>query len=203
MYRLPAFARSVLACLLVLPLAVCGDSGTEPEPDAMTQEEFEAFVEVLVVLSELDYEGIGSTASAAASAPVPQTFPVVDDFPCPEGGSIHLDGSVTVDEETGFFGVSATETHQACRATAPSSGLLFELNGAPNLSIEAQLQVSETEFSFSASQNGGIQWETGESSGTCTIDLDIALTFTEETETDPDVSVEGTVCGRAVDQLVS
>lgn len=204
MHRLRTLVRSLSPLLLVLPLAVCGDSATEPE-EQMTEEQFEAFIEVLVVLSELDVGGVGTSveaALAAAPAPVPETFPVDASVACPEGGSVHVAGTVTVDDETGFLGVSATETHQGCRATAPSSGMLFELNGAPNLAVDAEIHVSETQVTFQASQNGAIQWQTGGSSGTCTIDLDIDILFTGDLEAEPEITVEGTVCGQTVDQLM-
>ena len=197
------FFRHTLSCALVLGLAACGDSGTGPDEDELTEEEFEALLEVMVALSDI---GIGAVAApgpgpaavlqAFGTAALAQQFDIdpttVD---CPLGGSVLLEGTAIIDDEAEQLDMALTLTHQSCRASAQSSGLQFTLDGNPDVDYEFFIDFDDDDFDMEIDQNGSIEWSTGGRSGTC--DIDVHMEFVGNlANQDFSGFVSGTVCGR-------
>lgn len=195
--------RLASLCALLFALSACGESGTDPDDGELTEAELDALLEVMVLLSDI---GLGAVSEPAASpAAVPETFTIQStSLPCPDGGAVVVSGSATADEEVGEIEMDLTMTHQACRATAESSGRRqFTLNGSPNVDYYFFLALfDEGEFEMEVDQVGAIQWVTGGRSGLCEIDVHLEVTG------DLDIgaisgTVSGSLCGVSVNSSVS
>ena len=122
------------------------------------------------------------------------------------GGSVDVDGTFGWDLDDGTWissiAIDSHTTHRGCKARAPSSGAEFELNGNPRMTTQFAVQISEMGIlmSVSGTEAGAIRWKTDGKSGTCAIDLD--YTISDAGSAEPAVSVEGTICGRAVQDLI-
>jgi len=188
--------RRSLLCLLTLALAACGDDGTGPDEDELTEEEFEALLEVMVALSDIGLEAVDGAPPAAAPAAVPQSFeidPVT--VPCPQGGSVLLEGDAIVDNDVEQLDMTLSLTHQACRATSQSSGLQFTIDGDPDIDYEFFIDFDDDDFDMEIDQEGAIEWSTGGRSGTCAMDIHIEFVGNITTQ-EFSGFVSGTVCGR-------
>ena len=193
----------LLPLALALGLGACGDDPvTIVEGDPLTADEAEALAEVVAGTLFSTWEQSSGPAPAPALAPAlaSGTLQVDDVFPCELGGSVAVSGSVSfnVDDQTGdgTINFSVTSVHNAC-AGESQGGIAFTLTGAPD--IEASFSaVSEGDaFSFSGGYEGAVAWETGEKSGTCSVDVEFSLSGNLATETGS-ASITGQVCDATI-----
>jgi hypothetical protein len=199
----------VLATALLIPALACSDSGTSPAGDDLTDSEFEALIEALAEVGtfSLDLSGPAAASDGKTVLAADLTeFDLSESVPCPLGGSVDVEGTFgwDVDEGTGIttMSISSTTTHRSCQVRAPSSGMEFELNGNPRMTTQVSAEISEMAMlmSISGTESGAIRWEKGDKSGTCAVDLEYAISDAGSAE--PTVSVEGSICGRAVQDLI-
>jgi hypothetical protein len=160
-------------------------------------------------------QGFSAAGSGAQTAPTPglAAVPISIDTDvqfnasCPEGGTVGVAAALTgtVDPDLGTIDLSMTvvQTHAACRATEPDSGIQFTLNGSPSLSVSMDLVSSaQGTYSTTASFTGGVEWDTDGRSGTCTMNLSMTASGNPASQSGSG-SVSGTVCGIQINHSVS
>lgn len=193
-------------CVAAVALAVggCGDStGT------LSQTEAE---ELAAVIAGLTATGLGGLAGPQAAPATEVTFELELENvsgPCSEGGTANLTGSLvlTADDETGDFsvGFDYTITPNDCRERSPND-IVFTLDGDPNITVEGTLSGTQTSLEGSITQSGGVRWETGGRSGSCTLNLTTTYDFTSSDGGETfsgSASMSGTVCGVTISQTVT
>lgn len=188
------YARG-LTLALAVALGACSDDPTDlVEGDPLTEAEAAALAEVVAGTLFSTWEGTSGPAAAPARAS--GTFPVDDVFPCESGGSVAVSGSLSfdVDDQTGdgTLDFSVTSVHSDC-AGQSEEGIAFTLNGAPDITATFSAVSEGDAIDFSGGYDGAIAWETGEKSGTCSVDVDFSFTGNLATETGS-ASLAGRVC---------
>ena len=186
----------LLPVALALVVGACSDDPTDIiEGDPLTEAEVAALAEVVAGTLFSTWEGTAGPAPAPARAS--GTLQINDEFPCEFGGSVAVAGSFAfdVDDETGDGTVDfeVTTVHSDCQAES-DAGVDFTLNGAPNITASFSVVSDGDLFSFSGGYVGAVAWETGDKSGTCSIDVDFSLTGNLAAETGS-ASLTGRVCG--------
>lgn len=198
----------ILSLAAAATLAACGDDGTGPEAD-LSQAEAVALAEI-IASSAFMGAGYVPTDGTAAGAPARTPWTVDDELiaeslPCEFGGTVSVEGSLTAegDDEEGWAEaeLSLTQTHDGCGAAA-QDGTRFTLSGAPNVTANFSVSVSEESISLDGGYGGALEWETDGRSGKCTIDFDIAIDVNAGAET-ASVDMGGTVCGISVSRSVT
>ena len=181
---------------LALALVACGDDGpTEPTGDPLTADEALALVEVAVG------EGLGLALDVDEVVGTGTSSTVQFTAPCSMGGTLAVNGEANLtggdpQSESLAVSLSLTSVHSDCVERHDGTGLVFTLNGAPNLVTSLELSVSELEFEFSGALDGTVRWAVGEGrSGSCLIDLDIAAVIFEGTST-----LTGQACGNQISE---
>ncbi len=187
----------LLALVLALSfgLLACSDDGPAASGDQLNPEEAEVMLEALVEAGGFGLGALSMMGSPSAGIAASTQFDISETVPCPEGGSIAMDGSVSVDEGQETMEWTFTQTHQSCQVSAPDDGSGWLFDGSPSVVSSFAMVFSETQFSMQGSEEGGIAWETGGRSGTCSIDVSYDFSGTESTLTG---TVSGTVCGNDI-----
>ncbi len=211
--KIPRSGRvaSLLASTFLLGLAGCSD-GTGVS-GKLSSDEAAALAAILVgqgMESGLDVSGgpAQSPASNPAAAPFTISSQIDAEVPCPLGGTVVVSGSVegSGDDETGDFDLALTlaQAHRGCRATHEDTGVVFTLDGDPNVRFQFEMSVrNETDFDFLGSMAGRVIWETDDGrSGSCGIDLSFDLGGSALNGTGS-ANVTGQVCGVELSQAVS
>jgi len=197
----------VLSCTALLAITACGDNGTEVALGDLTETEAAALAEVVSATVFASASGVPTGAQAAGpqGAPVHYAAGVSGEFPCPLGGTVTMVGEAEFngDDETGEGEVSLTVTqaHNDCVAES-ESGILFTLNGAPQISAELLLQVSEDALSLDGAYSGGVDWATDGREGTCPVDIEFDISFGVSSETGS-ATMAGTVCGLSISRSLN
>ena len=197
---------------LLLALVACGgdDSPTEPL-DALTRAESTALVGIVVyqttsAFEALDTGGPGS-AMVPASGPARQAgaVPIAGTVPRALGGTVAVGGTVSQmgDGGDGNVTLSAALTlaHAACVARDEDTGIVFTVNGDPELAVGFELAFTETAITYSGSIKGSVRWATDDDrSGRCSIDVDVSVAIGADAV---NANITGEACGNGVDETVS
>ncbi len=191
-----------LALVAALGVAACGDDGPVATGDPLTEAEVAALSEIILTSAFLSPSGAPNFVEGGPQgAPVSFSESVELTVPCEGGGSVNLTGSAsgTVDDETGEFDLafSLGQAHSSCVATAQNEQT-FELDSSMSLvfNFEGTFDQEVTTLDWDGALTGSVDWETGEKSGGCSVDLSYAASFTGQSIT---ASTNGAVCGVTVD----
>lgn len=200
MKRWTRYSVMVLSLVTAASLSACGDDeadgGTGPVTgDELSATESQALVEVVLGAAFLGGASFSNAPGGdfqAGSALEPFEY----SGPCQEGGTLSMTGNVT--DNTDEFGngsasFDVTLVHTNCGARAQSNGMLFTLNGNPNVGMDFQITSTETTFSYDGSINGNVRWTSGSRSGTCPIDIQWEYNATENSFSG---SQSGSACGK-------
>ena len=194
--------RFALVLTLSAGLAACGDDDpTDPGGDDLTEAEAAVMMEALVEAGGFGLDDLSGGGPAA----VEFEFEVDDTAPCPGGGNIHVQGTLSgdADQETGFgsYDWVFTQTHDDCTAQAPSDGSTWTFDGSPNVVLDLDIDVSETTFAMDGVQQGAIAWASGGKNGTCQINVSYSFSGDQGANTFTG-TVSGTICGFSVDESI-
>ena len=200
------------ALVLAVAIGACSGDSTGPAGDTLTDAEFDAMVEALVAVGSFDF-GMGATAFAASPAlsegmehrlaAETISFTFEESVPCPDGGTVDVEGSMNGDFDSvtgaGTASVAITQTHRSCAGTAQQSGKSFVFNGDPYVSTQMTFTLDENEdlVSLSGSQIGGIRWAVDDKEGRCGMDVTYSITGAQTAT--PSISIAGTLCNRTFD----
>lgn len=199
--RVPRSLPLLSALAAAFLLAACSDSSTDAGA-TLSQQEAEVMFSALMEATGSGVIGVGigfSEPMAAEGIQAQDSFEWEESITCTGGGTVEQSGSVTINTNTGAMSWDLTETHANCRGMA-SDGTHWAFDGDPNLSTSLEVSGSETSYSLSGTQSGGIRWSQGGDSGRCSIDMNYS-TSSEQTSADTvtlTVTVSGQVCGNSV-----
>lgn len=202
----------IFALVVAFPLVACGgDDGVGLSGDTLTEDEAAALAEYVVGQGlEQGFEGYQTEGTAQAPARVPFTYE--ESFsttaPCPEGGSLAVSASFTATGDTEVEGditldFSLTQTHDDCAVVPESTDVQFTLNGAPNVSLDFVIEVTNGEEVEAGGDLGGaLSWATDDGrTGTCPVDMDYALDVNLTTEVGT-ATLDGTICGVTLSRTI-
>ena len=190
--------RILAAALALLGLVVaCGDDDSPTEPVGAPLIADEAFALVgAAVLADVEFltdpEELGVDGTAAFG---PLTIP------CSMGGTVAVSGELSVTEDPLIgalrISTSATFVHTDCVEEDEESGIVFTVNGAPNVVMDVEVvDQSELDLDLSGALQGTVRWALGAArSGSCLIDLNITSDITAQT-----VTIAGRACGHQISQ---
>jgi hypothetical protein len=193
----------LLALTAALALAACGgDDSTGLDGDLS---EAEAAALGTVIMGQALTAGFSAMGGAsgvagpALSIPFGSSIEVTES--CPLGGSVAISGDFSGDLDLGggssTIDMDVSMTHQSCRLSDPSTGLLFTLNGAPTLTTDMSMVLnSDGSGTFSGGYGGAVAWDLDGRSGECTLDIDFSGSVTASGE--DNTSITGTVCGQPI-----
>ncbi len=187
------------AVALIFAAGACDESPTNVGD--LSQAEAEALAEVVgaqVINGAFGASQRGTAASGPAAAIVSYEESLSFTGECEFGGTVSVDADLQgqVDDQTGEGTVSFTLTqiHDGCVGES-DDGTVFTLYGAPSVTAQLDMEVSEEMFAFDGSFDGAVDWTAGEDrEGTCTIDV----TFSVDTNAgmqSGSASMQGSVCG--------
>ena len=107
------------------------------------------------------------------------------------------------DTDTGDSSVTytITQTHSGCMVQG-AQGTTFTLNGDPSMTfgLTAETNTQTTTTTWSGGMNGSIAWESGDRSGTCSVDLEYSGSNADQAVT---FAMSGNVCGATISQSYS
>ena len=184
------FRRAAVAALSGVLLA-CGGDATAPDAN-LSQEQVDDMMDALSAAGSFSTTGMSIAQAAVVSS--------TETAPCPKGGTTTAQISMNVNADGSTGTGSVTQTFNACKAES-STGRLWTFNGSPNIKTNFSFTFNPTTEagSFTATQTGGLNFESDVASGRCSINLSMSLT---STATGGTMNVSGTVCGRTVDLSV-
>lgn len=184
------------ALAVLVAAAACGDNATEVVGD-LSQAEAEALAEVVgsTVFASSTGEMPGALG-APARVPVSGSESVSATVPCELGGTVGVNGNLEYSGDTetvinATFGL--TQVHNGCVAES-QDGIRFTLDGAPNVTSNVSMTMSENELSMEGTYGGAVDWRTGGREGTCSLDVTLSVDMSGMTESGS-ASMSGTVCG--------
>ncbi len=186
-------------------VAACGDSGTGPTGDPLTQAEAQALAEILMSQS---YQGADGGLAPVAGGP--QAVPVVlettvdADVPCALGGAIAVHGTLRIEGDSelegGTIDYRVTHVHHDCVAQDAEVQFTFTLNSDPGVTTTLFLDSDPLgALTLEGGISGRISWAMGDKSGSCGIEL----TFNGSADSTTGAGwskVLGNVCGTSIDQ---
>jgi hypothetical protein len=177
--------KPLTAVLLTALIAIgCEDSTTEPAEPLTLQETEALYLGLQHVAMDTMPEIISATADGAVIA-------------CPQGGQLTFSGGTTEEQavDTARLATNITLVPDGCMLS--SEGHTFTLDGNPNVQLEVNITLVGTtfEFLFDGSLTGGVDWQLGDRSGTCMIDLTLEVEIAEP----PTSTFSGTMCEHEVD----
>lgn len=205
MQRWTRYVAVALALVTSTALAACGDDddGTGPSGgDELTTAETQALVEVILGGAAFTGGSFSRTAYNALQAGSAGTDPFEYSGPCAEGGTLSLSGEVVDNTDSSGNGTASFTidlVHSDCRARA-SNGMLFTLNGNPNVRMQFNLTTTENTFDYDGSLNGNVRWATSDRQGTCGIDIQYEVHATASGSYSG--SQSGTACGKNINQTL-
>ena len=191
------FVRNAMVLTLAVGLVACGDDSDDPtDPgDELTQAEAEIMMEAL-------FEAGGFFVTGTGGGPAGVVVTVDETVGCPGGGNVNVSGSLDIDEQTGNFDYTITQTHNNCTSTAPSDGSTWTFDGNPNVTIDLDATVSETAFDMNGSQTGAISWSGKGKNGSCSIDITYDFSGSQDGSSFSG-SIQGSVCGISISDNIS
>lgn len=194
--------RGVTLAMLVA-VAACGDSATEVVGD-LSQAEAEALAEVVGATVFASTSEVPWAQGAPARTPVSGSETVSATVPCELGGTVDVHGSLEYSGDTetvidATFGL--TQVHDGCVAES-QDGIRFTLDGAPNVSADMSLSVSQNDVSLEGMYGGAVDWSTDGRDGTCSLDVTLSVDMSNTSESGS-ASMAGTVCGVSFQRAVT
>ncbi len=194
------FLSGATALSLVFALAACGDDGAGLDEGDLSDEEAAALSNV--VMQQALVSGFGALAGGfGTDGPQGVTFSenLSNTESCPMGGSVSVSGGVTgdINPNTGASTVSLDidMTHNACGVQDPSSGMIFTLNGSPNIGVNLDMSLSGASGSYSGSYSGAVSWQLSGRAGVCSLSINYSGTINSGYAS---VDLSGTVCGQSI-----
>jgi hypothetical protein len=188
-------------------LGACGDStGIDVE---LSEAEAAALADA-VVQAAIFATGSGPSQPAAVGGPqrAPYSSGASVSFmaDCPAGGSVDVDGSVAVsgDDATGESRIelNVSHDHEGCIVES-DDGVQFTFDGAPHLNFDFVIESDGAgEIGWEGVLAGALEWSNDEREGRCTIALQFGGLISD-VESAIEVSLEGSVCSRAVSHSMS
>ncbi len=187
----PSMRTTTALCALILTSA-CGED-TPSTPSAADFLEFAALA--------MEVEAMDADITLGASTADAETKEISRSRACPAGGSISVEGEITIDgdRESGTVTVdlTATRTHDDC--TFERNGGTVTVNGSGTITAHRNLVDGEPV---------GLQTTTNEGSNTITRDDGESRTcsFSITSVRDPEagtLTVTGNMCGREIDRTVT
>lgn len=198
MIRTRVTTLAALAALAVSAAACGGDKdSTGPSNSGnLSAAEVADALDALTAVGLLDF-GLGFQPAGLPVGLSAQTQSFTETADCPNGGTVRVQGSASVNQTTGAVTVDIRQTHNGCKS-ASSSGRVWTFNGNPNLRTQMSASVNQTTgaFSLTGTITGGIRYSSGESSGSCA--ANITLSGNQNGGT-----ISGTMCGQAVNDTWS
>lgn len=216
-------ARAVLP-LVVLALSACDDDPVAPS-SVLSQAEAEALAGAVLA------DGVGPALAWVLLGGVPFHIPLEyaatawgvspeqvvrlaetidetigpEEWECELGGTVTISGSVVgevadVAPRTGAFDFVLSAVHDGCVAETEEAGTTFVLDGDPGIDSEYAFDLQTDRLLIDGTTSGAVQWqlESGRS-GSCGVDLALDVTVMSS---GVQGQVTGTVCGRAVSQII-
>jgi hypothetical protein len=168
-------------CALAL-LTACGDDGTGPGDDTLTDAEIVTLMETIGEPTVFDPTALQLDASGRLTL----------DEPCPQGGRVTGSGSISEPSQS-RLAFDASLRFRACRHETEAG--LLELDGTFRQVGSLQIDASFENVSGEISLDADLDWRLGDRSGTCAIDMDMSF---EDADA---VRVSGTICGQAATDL--
>lgn len=180
-----------------LALGSCGGDGPTEAEASLTREEALALVEVSTAqgFEFTQYAILESETTNSQSSTVQLTAP------CPMGGTVAVNGQANFmeDPESERFAASFSMTlaHSGCVARHEATGIVFTLDGAPDLVMGVELSITGAlMLEFGGSVDGTLRWATDDDrSGSCRIDLDIGTTMGDS---GLEATLNGEACGTQI-----
>lgn len=205
------FLRCAIALTFATTAVACGDDdGAGPtDGDQLSETEAQALAGLVFNLAVNIFNSTDPDVAAMASAQslsggFPEQTITFDEesYTCPAGGSVVVDGSVTLDTdtdgETGDFDMDIRQRHDDCVSTA-TNGQTFVLNADPEIDTAFTGNFTPTVADVAGSWTGGIAWTSGSRSGTCSMDFAVDVSIDNQTGGLLSVDNSGTICGVSVD----
>jgi hypothetical protein len=187
------------AAALAFISACSGDSITETSGDPLSEQEVQEIFAALSAIgnSVLPLAQVVAPSDGPQLAPVPIDEDFSDSAPCPNGGTLTVDGNVsgTIDDETfdADLEFDLKQDMNACGITT-ASDVQFVLDGAPDIDVVGSIVLAGESISGSLSYQGGFSWEADDGrSGTCGVDVDVSVSSTSQTGT-----ASGTICDLSI-----
>lgn len=200
-----------IACLGPTMFAVSGCGGDSPtgnSGDALNPLEVQFLVFAYFGVLQLIDVPLLDAGPAAVSGPARTPYAeLYDDLidgtaECSGGGIITIDGLITgeVDEQSGTADLAANATADFDACVVPGETVTLTLNGAPDIDISADMDVTQQALSITIDSDGAVAFSTSDGrSGTCAIDLRVAASASEVAGVSEVVT--GSACGSNASQL--
>lgn len=187
-------------------LAVIVAGCEEAERDAITSVEADAVAKVITDAT------LGAWGNSTGSLPPDggTALMALEEYdyevPCPEGGSIHLKGTIDTSDDGSSSKMEGTMTFKNCAKMTEDGETIVLTEGTIDDMLHARVggDGSTVTLGLDGSWNGSVSWENEDdgSSGVCDIDVTLEATIEIDMVTgehDVDGGLSGTVCGVSVD----
>ena len=201
--------RKALVLSLGVGLIAAGCSDTAgPEGDRLSRAEALHLATLVMLTSEGAATAsmtppAASKTAMAGGPPVDFTHTIESTHPCPSGGSLEVDATIsgTWDEDTNSLqaDLAGRHTHDSC--AVPHNNLTITVDGAPWIDFGISIGGVEGQPSqpFTFSLDGGFSWGASDGrSGVCELTLDAVTDFVEQERT-----ILGSICGHTFSQTTT
>ena len=190
-YAITAFLTLASACSK-------DSSSTGPTGSTLTDVEFDSMMDAMSAIGVFfPVSGLGlQPAISAGLALQTQSVPIDETNACPGGGTVRVQGSVTV-TAAGSVSGNLNQTGSNCKGTA-SDGTTFTFNTNGPLATALTLTENATTGAVNMTfrETGKMNWAKTAKSGGCSLELNVNLGISASGTAAGGVS--GTVCGRSV-----
>jgi hypothetical protein len=167
-----------LAAAMLSTSACGGDDPTGNSGDALTPLEAQALVSAFfVALQGIDIPLLNTGGPAAVPYGDVYDDVIAGQDECFGGGSTSISGLITgdVDQQAGTAVLSAEADVDFINCVVPTETVAFTLNGAPDVHLSADIDISETAITIDIAMEGDVAFVGSDGrSGTCAIDLSVA-----------------------------
>jgi len=198
-----------LAAVAIVSVTACIDDPTLVDDDPIPLSRADAELLGLQVWRQIFENALAAADDPEASggpAAAPVQFAAAQDttLTCELGGTVdaHIEVSGSGDDETGEIELTlaVTQAHHGCVEDA-GDGSRFTLDGWPDVTatLTFGLDAAQT-ITLTGSIEGAIRAAAGGRSGICAVD--IAFGGQQDAQGVGSYSVDGTMCGASVDELV-
>jgi len=190
--------------MLALVVAGCD----EAERDAITAVEADAVARVITDATVGAWWGQAGASVTPNDGLQLMTKEEYDEIvECPEGGTMHLKGTIESSEDGSSTKIEGTITFDNCASKTEDGETVVLTEGTINDLLEVRIATDDglsVRIDLDGSWDGSVSWENEDdgSSGVCDVDvtLDVTITLNLETGTwDAEGGITGTVCGQSVD----
>lgn len=186
--------RAVALIAISLGLAACGRDSAAPKAQLTPSEARDLAFSMAGVSSGYAGTAASGRADVVSTEGVPLHFTFSGEFPCPAGGTIAPNVTVTGDWDmqarTMTLDMAGTETMSSCAHGV--EGKTMTLNGSLEFGSHTALAAGRPTGAQTFHEKGSFDWTRGDgTSGTCAIDFTATTDFTAKTR-----ALTGTFCGR-------